>query len=80
MKKILVAALFAFAVVVAAPARAGDCENCKNCPSKMASKEGDKKPACGCPGGDGKECKCKEGCKCGHCAAGAHKHGEEKKG
>lgn len=77
MKKILAAALFAFAVVVAAPARAGDCEHCKNCPSKMAS--GDKKdakPACACAG-EGKACACKEGCKCGHCAAG-HKHEEKK--
>ena len=76
MKKILLAALFAFAVVAAAPASA-ECGNCKNCPSKMASEKKDEKAACACPGGEGKECKCKEGCKCGHCAAG-HKHEEKK--
>jgi hypothetical protein len=70
-----VAALGAFLLTAAAPALAGDCANCQNCPKKSAAdktataeqpgdkKPGAEKPKCECT--QGKDCACgKDKCKC----------------
>lgn len=77
MKKILLAAAAAFALVAAAPAYAG-CPDCKDCPNKVAAadttekKDGDK-VGCKCNVDTKGECKCGEKCHCPHC------HGSEAK-
>jgi hypothetical protein len=79
MTRFLFAAVAAIAFFTAQPVLA--CEDCKNCPHKVADADkkpaADKAPAAGCAcAGQGKECKCGEKCACAHC--GAHKAGEKK--
>ena len=84
MMKLVLGAVAALFLVAAAPAVA--CDDCKNCPNhkKEAAAEtkapavADAEKNCGChKGGDSKECKCGEGCKCANCPVHTKK-GEKK--
>jgi hypothetical protein len=86
MIRLLLAAAAALALTAASPALA--CENCKDCPHKMAqadTKPGDKKDEkaaavpCPCSGNaQNKECKCGPNCHCPHCHAKAEQKPEKK--
>lgn len=85
MKKMLLAAAAAFALVNAAPAFAG-CPDCKDCPQhKVAAadaaekKDAEPKVGCKCGAEAGGECKCGAKCECPHCHAKKTEKKEEKK-
>lgn len=74
MTRILFAATLALTLGYAAPAFAGPCGNCADCPEHKATvaaaeKKDEGKTACNCNKDTKGECKCgaNSGCHCPHC-------------
>lgn len=81
MIRMFLAAAAAIALTTSAPAYAGGCKDCKDCPQHKvaASDSAEKKDTkVACPCGKGDECKCGPKCECPHCHAAKEKKDEKK--